>query len=134
MITVHDSVQLLSEIENVNKAVTVIIHVYEDDVDGCEAMNGCLVCLSEQHPKVKFCKVSSRVAGLSERFGVSGVPALLVYKAGQLVGNFVRMTDEFGEDFYANDVENFLVQHGLLPDNSCVPRVIKNGDAEDDSE
>jgi len=111
--------------------VTVVVHVFEDDVDGCLAMNGCLVCLSQQHPRVKFCKVSGRVAGLSERFRVSGVPALLVYKAGQLVGNFVRLTDEFGDDFFASDVESFLVQHGMLPDQTCVPRIIKNTDQDD---
>jgi thioredoxin-like negative regulator of GroEL len=119
-----DSSQLLTEIEEVDKGVTVIIHVYENDVEGCEAMNGCLVCLSQEYPKVKFCKVSSRVAGLSERFQLSGVPALLIYKGGQLVGNFVRLTDEFGDDFFSSDVESFLVQHGMLPDQSCVPRII----------
>ncbi|XP_059471271.1 phosducin-like protein [Neocloeon triangulifer] len=132
VIPVNDSIQLLTEIEEEHKGVTVIIHVFEEDVEGCEAMNGCLVCLSQQYTRVKFCKVSSRVAGMSERFQISGVPALLVYKAGQLVGNFVRMTDEFGDDFFASDVENFLVQHGLLPDQSCVPPIIRNGDDDDD--
>lgn len=38
------------------------------------------------------------------------MPALLVYRGGNLLGNFVRLTDEFGEDFFAADVENFLVE------------------------
>ena len=41
---------------------------------------------------------------------VSGLPALLVYKEGQLVGNFVKLLDEFGDDFYATDVESFLIE------------------------
>lgn len=47
-----------------------------------------------------------------------------MYKKGVLLGNFVRLTDEFGEDFYADDVQNFLVEHGFLPDNSCVPEIV----------
>ncbi len=37
-----------------------------------------------------------------------GVPALLIYKNKEIIANFVRMSDEFGDDFYASDVENFL--------------------------
>ena len=37
-----------------------------------------------------------------------GVPALLIYKKGVMVGNFVRMSDEFGEDFFAPEIESFL--------------------------
>ena len=40
---------------------------------------------------------------------VSGVPALLIYRAGQVLATFVRLTDQFGEDFYANEVEAFLL-------------------------
>jgi hypothetical protein len=40
---------------------------------------------------------------------VSGVPALLVYRAGQLLASFVRLTDQFGQDFFANEVEAFLL-------------------------
>lgn len=38
----------------------------------------------------------------------SGVPALLIYKGGELIGNFVRLSDELGEDFYVTDIEGFL--------------------------
>ena len=40
----------------------------------------------------------------------TGVPALLIYKKGELIGNFIRLSDEFGEDFFAADVESFLVE------------------------
>ena len=37
-----------------------------------------------------------------------GVPALLVYKNKDLIGNYVRLREEFGDDFFAGDVESFL--------------------------
>ena len=41
---------------------------------------------------------------------LSGVPAMQVYKGGELIGNFVKLRQEFGEDFCASDVESFLVE------------------------
>lgn len=38
----------------------------------------------------------------------NGLPAILVYKGGQLVGNFIKVTDQLGHDFYAVEVEGFL--------------------------
>lgn len=112
---------------------------------GCEAMDGCLICLAQEYPHVKFCRMPASAAGVSTRFvcisqvslfsirltnsillahfiadvncvlslpkqKVTGLPALLVYKAGHLMGNFVRLIDEFGDDFYATDVEGFLIE------------------------
>lgn len=39
-----------------------------------------------------------------------GLPALLVYKSGQIIGNFVKLEDTFGHDFFASDVESFLIE------------------------
>ena len=40
----------------------------------------------------------------------SGCPALLAYKNGELIGNFIRMSDDLSEDFFATDVESFLLE------------------------
>ena len=39
-----------------------------------------------------------------------GVPALLVYKGGNMIGNFIRLKEDFGSEFYPGDVENFLIE------------------------
>jgi len=49
-----------------------------------------------------FCCVSKAVGGL---------PAILVYKKGEVIGNFVRLTDEFGDEMYPADVESFLIEY-----------------------
>ncbi|KAE8739690.1 hypothetical protein FOCC_FOCC014784 [Frankliniella occidentalis] len=134
LITLKDSGEFLDAIDNENKAVSVIIHIYENNIAGCEAMNGCLTCLSEEFPKVKFCKIFSSVAGMSQRFKAGGVPALLVYKGGQLIGNFVRVTDDLGTDFFAEEVEAFLTEHGVLPDKSCVPKIIQQSSQKDNDD
>jgi len=42
---------------------------------------------------------------------VNGLPTILVYKKGELIGNFVRLTDEFGDDMHSSDIESFLVEY-----------------------
>jgi len=115
----------LDNVDQEDKRVTVIIMIYEPNADGCDSMSGSIECLAGEYVNVKFCKILSTAAGLSKHFKASGVPALLIYKAGQLMGSFVRMTDQLGDDFFANDVESFLIQHGMLPNKEDVPSIIR---------
>lgn len=148
--------QFLEAIDAEHESVTIVIHIYEADIEGCETMNGCLLTLAVEYPSVKFCtirgkfratindsdliwpimfQISGSAAGLSRHFKKEGVPALLVYKKGQVVGNFVRVTDNLGADFYSSDVENFLTEHGILNDKNCIPPIIsakQNSDSDSD--
>lgn len=127
--------QFLQHIDKEDKSVTVIVHIYEDNVPGCKAMNGCLISLAEKYHHVKFCRIQGSIVGISTQFKKFGVPALLVYKKGQLIGNFVHVTNDLGMDFYSLDVETFLVEHGILTDKDCVPLIISsNGNKNDDDE
>lgn len=49
--------QFLEAIDNEDKSVTVVVHIYENNVPGCEAMNGCLISIANDYPFVKFCKI-----------------------------------------------------------------------------
>lgn len=124
----------LDAIDKENKAVQVIVHLYEDKVDACRVMNSCLVELSKLYDKVKFCTIIASRAGLSRDFKINGVPALLIYKAGNLVGNFVRLSDDLGNEFAMEDVQNFLIEHGMLEDKSCTPLLIRKDDDSEDSD
>ncbi|XP_060951449.1 phosducin-like protein [Limanda limanda] len=99
-----------------------------EEVPGCEAMRGSLMCLAQEYPLVKFCSVRSSAISTSALFRDSALPALLVYKGGDLIGNFVRLTDQLGEDFFAVDVEALLQEYGLLPDKpQVVAKTVRNG-------
>lgn len=126
--------QFLHAIDEEDKSVTVIVHIYQDNIPGCEAMDGCLVSLAKEYPHVKFCRILGSTTGLSTQFKKSGVPALLVYKKGQLIGTFVRVTDHLGIDFYSSDVETFLVEHGMLVDKNCVPLIISKNENKNSDE
>jgi len=118
----------LEALDKEDKSTLVMIHIYEPDVPGCEAMSGSLLCLAQEHPLVKFCSVRSSAISTSALFRDSALPALLVYKGGDLIGNFVRLTDQLGEDFFAVDLEALLQEYSLLPEKPpIVPKTVRNG-------
>ncbi|CAM9108243.1 unnamed protein product [Lampetra planeri] len=120
--------EFLEALDKEDKCTLVMIHIYEPEVPGCEAMSGSLICLAREYPLVKFCSVRSSAISTSALFRDSALPALLVYKGGDLIGNFVRLTDQLGEDFFAVDLEALLQEYGLLPDKSpTVPKAVRNG-------
>lgn len=49
--------KFLQAVDEEDESVTVIVHIYEENIPGCEAMNGCLISLAEEYPHVKFCKI-----------------------------------------------------------------------------
>ncbi|PKU36961.1 roquin-2 [Limosa lapponica baueri] len=110
----------LDTVDKEHKSTLIMIHIYEDDIPGTESLHGCMICLAAEYPTVKFCRVKSSLIGASARFTNNALPALLVYKAGELIGNFVRITDQLGEDFFAVDLEAFLQECGLLPEKDLV--------------
>ncbi|XP_014215718.1 phosducin-like protein [Copidosoma floridanum] len=128
LITLENSEEFLKAIDEEDKSVTIIIHIYRKDVSGCRAMNASLKELAEEYPFVKFCKVLVSSINVSKHFKKEGVPALLAYKNGQVIGNFVHLTDSLGDDFFTSDVESFLIEHSLIRDKNCVPAIIQNND------
>lgn len=116
VLDLSSSEAFLDALDKEPRHTLVLVHIYEDGVRGVEALHGCMACLASEYPAIKFCRVKSCLLGTSARFTGSALPALLAYRAGELIGNFVRLTDQLGEDFYAVDLEAFLQEFGLLPD------------------
>ncbi|CAF2814198.1 unnamed protein product [Rotaria sp. Silwood2] len=107
-------------IDNENKNVTIIVHVYEQSAIGCKTMNKCIQILAEQYPFVKFCRIQASEAQLSHNFIKNGCPAILVYRGGELLSSFISITNKLGDDFVASDVESFLQESGYLSSAECV--------------
>ncbi|XP_047229463.1 phosducin-like protein [Girardinichthys multiradiatus] len=120
--------EFLEALDKEDKSTLIMIHIYEPEIPGCDAMSGSLMCLAHEYPQVKFCSVRSMSISTSALFRESALPALLVYKGGDLIGNFVRLTDQLGEDFFAVDLEALLQEYGLLPEKPpMVPKTLRNG-------
>uniref|UniRef100_A0A182JBG1 Phosducin domain-containing protein n=1 Tax=Anopheles atroparvus TaxID=41427 RepID=A0A182JBG1_ANOAO len=115
----------LQAVDKEDKNVTVVIHIYREKYGPCTKMNVALQQLAKEYVNVKFCKFISSDAGLSHAFKTSGVPALLIYKGGQMIGNFVKLVDDLSDEFDFGDVESFLVENGIINDKSCKPTIVE---------
>lgn len=115
----------LNEIDKENKNVKIIIHIYDQKMPECKLMNTCLEDIAKSYAIVKICKINSCEINLSDKFRKVGCPALLIYKNAELIGNFVKMGDEFGDEFCTSDVENFLLEQGYLPTQD-LPTIIRS--------
>lgn len=111
----------LEVIEKEHQLTVVVVHIYKAGIKGCEVLDRCLECLAAEYPSVKFCRINSAVSGAGERFSDNVLPAVLVYKAGEMLGNFLAITQHFSDEFFATDVEAFLTEYGLLPEKEFRP-------------
>ena len=121
LIELKNGDQFLEAIDNENKNITVVVHIYDKNESSCKMMNKALAELAKEYRQVKFCQIMTADAGMSQYFKNNGLPAILVYRAGQVIGNFVRLTDDLGDEFYQSDVESFLLERGMIPDKTFVP-------------
>jgi len=108
----------VEQIEDEEKFVSIIVHIYDETVAACQALNGCMQVLADKYKAVKWCKVKAKTAKLSMKFQDQALPALLVYKNNELIGNFIKLSENLGDDFFATDVESFLLSYSLLPEDA----------------
>lgn len=126
--------EFLKAIDDEDELVTIIIHIYEDDIEACRLMNDCFEEVSQIYLNTKFCTIKSTNACVSTEFKNQGLPALLIYKKGNLIYSFLRITDRLGDHFYAEDLLQVLVGHGILVDKSLCPPIIASlNDSSSDS-
>ncbi|KAI5090347.1 phosducin 2 [Silurus meridionalis] len=111
----------LEVIEKEHQLTVVVVHIYKAGVRSCEVLDQCLGCLAVNYPNIKFCRINTAVSGAGEHFPDNVLPAVLVYKGGEMLGNFLAITQHFNDEFVATDVEAFLNEYGLLPEKECRP-------------
>lgn len=60
LINLSNGDDFLEAIDDEDKSLTIVVHIYEENVAGCEAMNGSLITLALDYPSVKFCKIQGK--------------------------------------------------------------------------
>ncbi|GMT23596.1 hypothetical protein PFISCL1PPCAC_14893, partial [Pristionchus fissidentatus] len=88
--------ELLSTMEDTNGLLVVLL--YEESHDRTPWATHLLRLLASSFPDIRVCRIKATLAGMSERFVASGVPALQVYFRGELAANLVQLQSQIGED------------------------------------
>ena len=125
IVDLYSDDDFLNAVDQEAKNVIVVIFIAEQDAPGCEAVYGCLTNIAKDYDHIKFCRIFASTAGLSNAFKDKGVPAILAYKSGEQIISLIRITDTLGDDFFADDLEGFLVDHGVLHDRKLIPDKIR---------
>uniref|UniRef100_A0A915ESY5 GATOR complex protein NPRL3 n=1 Tax=Ditylenchus dipsaci TaxID=166011 RepID=A0A915ESY5_9BILA len=115
ILEIPDAEEFLSVIENNKSSSYLFIHIYRDGLDSCNTLNEALLELTSKFPRAKFFKVQAHLLGTSGFFTSNALPALQIYRNGDLIGNFVRITDHIGEDFSSAQLLRFLTSNDIEP-------------------
>ncbi|KAL5290087.1 PDCL family protein [Megaselia abdita] len=118
VLTLNSSDEFLDAVDKEDHTITVVIHIFDTKYSACKKVNEFLEPIAADYNTIKFCKINSGVAGMSRNFNANGLPALLVYKGKELIGNHVRLTDELSDDFFQSDLESFLIENNVMIDKS----------------
>lgn len=105
--------QLLNAIDNEKPNVTIVVHIYTKYSRPCMNLNQCLGQLANEYKQVKFVTLDASVAGLSKTFKENGVPALLIYKSGNLVKSLLQLSELLDKDFEADQVRDLLIDNEI---------------------
>jgi len=104
--------EFLAATEN-NVGSLSFIHIYNDGDDASITLNTALLEISAYLKNAQFFKIKSGLLGTSKRFTQEALPVLQIYSNDVLLGNFIRISGQLGEDFNSNDLINFLERHEI---------------------
>ncbi|TPX55380.1 hypothetical protein PhCBS80983_g05364 [Powellomyces hirtus] len=109
----------LSAVDDEAPYVTVIIHLYQPNMQQCRLVNTLLDRIAARYPSVKFCRILSHVA--DESFDQIALPALIAYRNGDTIATALRVLDDvesYKRDGRCDheDLEAVLHSVGLLED------------------
>uniref|UniRef100_A0A1I8EP43 Phosducin domain-containing protein n=2 Tax=Wuchereria bancrofti TaxID=6293 RepID=A0A1I8EP43_WUCBA len=104
--------QFLCYIES-NQDKWVLIHIYDEDNEGCITLNKIFNTLAVRYPHLRLAKVLPLTIGMSQQFKMNALPTLQVYRNESLLGNFVRITDQLGEKFTVDQLIHFLSENEI---------------------
>ncbi|KAM3721896.1 Phosducin-like protein [Dirofilaria immitis] len=104
--------QFLDYIES-NRGRWILVHIYDEDNEGCITLNKIFNTLAVQYPNLKLAKVLPLTIGMSTHFRMKALPTLQIYRDEILLGNFIRITDQLGEKFTVDQLIHFLSENKI---------------------
>lgn len=97
-------------VDAIDPRVFLVVHLRDDSVPHCRMLHSVLERVAQCTDSVRFVEVEAVEA--NPNLDTICLPAVLVYREGELVHNIVRFTDDLPRDFGVEDVRTAL--EGLL--------------------
>jgi hypothetical protein len=122
-----DPFEFTDEVDNADPRAFVVVHMYEPYIDDCKKINRLLESLARKMSWCKFLRLHCFKA--NPNFDVIALPVIMVYKGGELVENWVKVTDDLPPDFGLDDIQWLLENAGVVnPESVEVQRqeIVRN--------
>ena len=104
--TIFSSEDLLEEVANSDPRTTIVVHMFEASVSACILLNRILEELATRWTEVRFLRIqASNTNLLIDRVAL---PALSIYRNGDLITVLAGLVEELGDRFSREDVEWLL--------------------------
>ncbi|KAI8854284.1 thioredoxin-like protein [Chytridium lagenaria] len=112
-----------------DEKTTVVVHLFQPSHDACRLVNAFLAVLAPKYPFTKFVRIVSTKTG---DFDEVALPALLVYRGGELALTLLRVDDEIegwkGGRCGVDDFEEYLVRRRVVDADDMVDGDDMSGD------
>ena len=105
-VTTVTAFDFVDRLESSDPGVSIVVHMYEDDIRACKALDTSLESLAREYQHTDFLRLckDDTPTGLQS----SSLPSLLVYRAGELVHTVMAVVDKIGAKCAKHDVEDLL--------------------------
>jgi len=107
-------------IEKENSSITILIHLFEPRIQQSRSLQEVLENLAQKYGFIKFKSMLARDA--EPNFDLNVLPAILVYRGGHLVGNFVGLLEYLSQSkrggrIIQEELEDFLIKEKIFTEN-----------------
>jgi hypothetical protein len=93
-------------IDSAGPDTPVVVHLFESHVEECRRLQGCLRTVAREKPLWSFIEI--RATDAKADFDVFGLPALVLYRNGEVVEQWVRVADLLDRSYEPGDVVELL--------------------------
>jgi hypothetical protein len=104
--TVDSSEELLEEVGSCDPRTTVVVHMFEPSISACQLLNRFMEELAVKWPDVRFLRIQASNTNLM--IDRVALPAVSIYRAGDIVTVLAGLVEELGDRFGRDDVEWLL--------------------------
>lgn len=103
---------IAAALRRVADSTVTIVHLYENDLETCTALNLAFESIAPQFKHVQFmrCRATEAMPG----FSLAGLPALMVYRGTERGETMLRFVQPLGRNFSDEDVVAALEEKRLL--------------------
>jgi len=107
-------------VDSMDPRCCLVVHMYEPYVEGCKRINGMLDTLAKRMTWCQFVRLHCFKA--NPNFDPIALPVIMIHRGGDLVNNFVKVTDDLPKEFKAEDLQWLLENAGVVNPESVEGR------------